>query len=136
MTARLGLVALGILAALGLAEGVLRVAAALDPRVRLLATGRATRPAVTYATLEEFIAAQAAHITPHQPWYNHWSNAFGFHDEEFVEPKPAGRLRILAVGDSFTFAPGPVSPGGGDPHGDGAARGLRRAGPGSSSTWA
>ena len=111
MTARRGLIALGILAALGLAEGGLRVVAALDPRVRFLATGRATRPAVTYATLEEFIAAQAAHITPHQPWYNHWSNAFGFHDEEFVEPKPAGRLRVLVVGDSFTFGPVPYPQG-------------------------
>jgi hypothetical protein len=111
VTVRLGLVALGILAALGLAEGVLRVAAVLDPRVRFLATGRATRPAVTFATLEEFIAAQSAHITPHQPWYNHWSNAFGFHDEEFVEPKPAGRLRVLVVGDSFTFAPVPYPQG-------------------------
>jgi hypothetical protein len=111
VTARLGLIALGLLAALGLAEGVLRVAAALDPQVRVLATGRATRPAVTYATLEEFIAGHAAHITPHQPWYGHWSNAFGFHDEEFVEPKPAGRLRVLAVGDSFTFAPVPYPQG-------------------------
>ena len=68
----------------------MRVAAAFDPRVRVLATGRATRPAVTYATLEQFVAAQAAHITPHRRWYNRWSNAFGFHDEEFVEPKPAG----------------------------------------------
>ena len=109
--ARLGLVALGILAALGLAEGMLRVAAALDPRVRLLATGRAARPAVAYATLEDFIAAQAAHITPHRPWFNYWSNAFGFHDEEFVEPKPAGRFRVLVVGDSFTFAPVPYPQG-------------------------
>ena len=88
MMARLGLVALGILVALALAEGIVRVAATFDPRVRVLATGRATRPAVTYATLEQFIAAQAAHITPHRRWYNYWSNAFGFHDEEFVEPKP------------------------------------------------
>jgi hypothetical protein len=107
VTGRLGLLALGIVAALGLAEGILRVAAALDPRVRFLATGRASRPAVTYTTLEEFIGAQAAHITPRRAWYNYWSNAFGFHDEEFVEPKPAGRLRVLAVGDSYTF--GPVS---------------------------
>ena len=111
VTARLGLVALGILAALGLAEGMLRVAAALDPQVRFLATGGAARAAVAYATLEEFIAAQAAYITPHRPWYNHWSNAFGFHDEEFVEPKPAGRLRVLVVGDSFTFAPVPYPQG-------------------------
>jgi hypothetical protein len=108
---RVGLVALGILVALGLAEGVVRIAAALDSRVRFLATGRAGRPEVRYATLDAFIAAQAAHITPHQPWYNHWSNAFGFHDEEFVEPKPPGRLRILAIGDSFTFAPVPYPQG-------------------------
>ena len=111
MTARLGLVALGILVALGLAEAVLRVASALDPRVRVLATGGAPRLAVTYATLEEFIAAQAAHITPHKPWYNYRSNAFGFHDQEFAEPKPAGRFRVLAVGDSFTFAPVPYPQG-------------------------
>jgi hypothetical protein len=108
---RLGLVAFGVLVALALAEGMLRVAATLDPRVRLLATGRAARPAVTYARLEDFLAAQAAYITPHGAWYNHWSNAFGFHDEEFVEPKPPGRFRILAVGDSFTFSPVPYPQG-------------------------
>jgi hypothetical protein len=111
MKARLGLVALGILVALALAEGLLRVAAALDPRVRVLATGRATRRAVTYRTLEQFVAAQAAHITPHRRWYNYWSNAFGFHDEEFVEPKPAGRRRVLVIGDSFTFGPVPYPQG-------------------------
>jgi hypothetical protein len=109
--ARLGLLALGVLAALAVAEGILRVAAALDPRVRFLATGRVARPAVTHTTLESFLAAQAAFITPHRAWYNHFSNAFGFHDEEFVEPKPPGRLRILAVGDSFTFAPVPYPQG-------------------------
>ena len=111
MKARLGLVALGILVALALAEGIVRVAATFDPRVRVLATGRATRPAVTYATLEQFVAAQAAHITPHRRWYNYWSNAFGFHDEEFVEPKPAERRRVLVVGDSFTFGPVPYPQG-------------------------
>jgi hypothetical protein len=111
VTARLGLVVLGILAALGLAEGILRVAAALDGRVRFMATGRAGRPTARYATLEEFLGAEAAHITPHKAWYNHWSNAFGFHDEEFVEPKPAGRFRVLVVGDSFTFAPVPYPQG-------------------------
>jgi hypothetical protein len=111
MMARVGLVVLGILGALALAEGIVRVAAVFDPRVRVLATGRATRPTVTYATLEQFVAAQAAHITPHRRWYNHWSNAFGFHDEEFVEPKPAGRRRVLVVGDSFTFGPVPYPQG-------------------------
>jgi acetyltransferase AlgX (SGNH hydrolase-like protein) len=109
--ARLGLVVLGILAALTLAESVLRVAAAVDPRVRVLATGRARRPTGAYTTLEQFIAGQAAHITPHRRWYDHWSNAFGFHDEEFVEPKPAGRGRVLVVGDSFAFGPVPYPQG-------------------------
>ena len=89
----------------------MRIAAALDSRVRFLATGRATRPEIRFATLEAFLAAQSAHITPHKPWYNHWSNAFGFHDEEFVEPKPIGRLRVVAIGDSFTFAPVPYPQG-------------------------
>jgi hypothetical protein len=111
MTARLALVALGLVAALGLAEGMVRLAARLDPGVRLLATGRASRPAVAHRTLEAFLAAQATHVTPHGQWYNHWSNAFGFHDEEFVEPKPPGRFRILAIGDSFTFAPVPYPQG-------------------------
>jgi hypothetical protein len=79
--------------------------------VRFLATGRASRPVVTYPTLESFLAAQAEYITPHKAWYNHFSNAFGFHDEEFIEPKPQGRLRVLAVGDSFTFAPVPYPQG-------------------------
>jgi hypothetical protein len=111
MMSRVALVALGLLLALGLAETVLRVTVALDPRVRFLATARATRPVVAYDTLEGFLGAQAAFITPHRVWYNHYSNAFGFHDEEFVEPKPPGRLRILAVGDSFTFAPVPYPQG-------------------------
>ena len=111
MGARVGLAALGVLVALGLAEGVLRVAAILDPQVRFLATGRASRPTVTHSTLEGFLATQAAFITPHRVWFNHFSNAFGFHDEEFVEPKPPGRFRILAVGDSFTFAPVPYPQG-------------------------
>jgi SGNH hydrolase-like domain, acetyltransferase AlgX len=109
--ARVGLAALGLLVGLGLAEGVLRVAAVLDSEVRFLATGRASRPVATYPTLETFLAAQTAYITPHGVWYNHFSNAFGFHDEEFVEPKPRGRLRVLAVGDSFTFAPVPYPQG-------------------------
>jgi lysophospholipase L1-like esterase len=33
-------------------------------------------------------------------------NALGFRDEEFPLAKPAGELRVLAIGDSFTFAQG------------------------------
>jgi lysophospholipase L1-like esterase len=31
------------------------------------------------------------------------TNAFGFRDHEWTVPKPAGRTRVMVVGDSFTF---------------------------------
>ena len=109
--ARLGLAALGVLVALGLAEG--RAARGRRPRPpgpvprhrACVPPGRDPR----YA--RGFPRHPGGLITPHRVWHNHFSNAFGFHDEEFVEPKPPGRLRILAVGDSFTFAPVPYPQG-------------------------
>jgi hypothetical protein len=45
----------------------------------------------------------ALELPPPRSSRNHWTNALGFNDGEFVVPKPAGRFRIMAVEDSFTY---------------------------------
>ena len=94
---------LGLAMALALGEGLARLAAWWDPTVQALAAPSSSRPPRAYPTLEAYLAAQSIHAVPHRNWLNYWSNALGLNDEEFVVPKPAGRFRIMAVGDSFTF---------------------------------
>ncbi|MEZ5977106.1 MAG: SGNH/GDSL hydrolase family protein [Planctomycetota bacterium] len=49
---------------------------------------------------------------PPMPWHDEKgciavrSNSLGFRDEEFSATKPAGQVRLLCVGDSFTFGNG------------------------------
>ena len=101
----------GLLLALAAGEVAIRLAGALSPRVRYLATTAAGQPEGRYRSLQDYLAARPEHVVPHRPWFNYWTNALGFHDEEFVVPKPAGRFRVMAVGDSFTYGlvPYPVS---------------------------
>jgi hypothetical protein len=40
-------------------------------------------------------------FAPHAPLYDGRVNAHGFHDSEWAVPKPKGRLRVAALGDSF-----------------------------------
>jgi hypothetical protein len=96
-------VCLGLLLALAAGELSLRLIALVSPDVRYFSTARADRPGGRPANLEAYLAGRPEQIIPYRQWFNHWTNALGFNDEEFVVPKPAGRFRIMAVGDSFTY---------------------------------
>jgi hypothetical protein len=96
-------VALGIFLVAAPAELALRLIAVFSPETRYLATGRGGEPRRRFASLQDYLATRAAHVVPHRGWFNYWTNALGFNDEEFTVPKPAGRFRVMAVGDSFTY---------------------------------
>jgi hypothetical protein len=95
-------VPLGLLLVAGPAELALRLIAAFHPGTRYLSTGGGDsgRP---FTTLQAYLASRPEQVVPHRQWFNYWTNALGFNDEEFTVPKPTGRFRIMAVGDSFTF---------------------------------
>jgi hypothetical protein len=93
----------GLLAALAAGEALTRLAAWVSPQVQYLATAGSERPTRSFDTLEAYLATQAAQVVPHRDWLNYWTNALGFNDEEFTVPKPVGRFRIMALGDSFTY---------------------------------
>jgi hypothetical protein len=99
----LGVLALGVLAALAVGEGLVRLTARWSPAVRDLAVPRAERRPQTFASLEAFLASKPTQVVPHRNWFNYWNNALGLNDVEFTVPKPPGRFRIMALGDSFTF---------------------------------
>jgi len=99
----LAALALGIVGALAVGEGMARVAAWWSPAIRELAVPAREREPRAFATLEAYLASKPTQVVPHRNWFNYWNNALGLNDVEFVTAKPPGRFRILAIGDSFTF---------------------------------
>lgn len=94
----------GMMAALFLiGEITVRVLSLALPGVAYLATAGKVKKPKTYTSIEEFSESHP-HLIPYRNWYNYYTNAFGFNDQEFIEPKPSGRFRILALGDSFCFS--------------------------------
>src|SRR5262245_23695874 len=84
-------------------EVAVRVAARFLPAVQYLANAGHSGPPAIYRSLEEFLAANSALVVPHRAWFGYWNNALGFNDTEFEARKPPGRLRIMALGDSFAY---------------------------------
>jgi lysophospholipase L1-like esterase len=99
----LALVGSGLAAALLLAEGMVRLAARWSPSVGDLADARPAAPSRPFDSLAAFLATRPTQVIPHRSWLNYWNNALGLNDEEFVVPKPPGRVRVMALGDSFTY---------------------------------
>src|SRR5215813_12834903 len=96
------LLGFGLLLAALSGEFAVRLAAVFSFEVRHLATaGRRKGPRV-FKSLDEYLASPSTNIIPHRSYLNYWANALGMYDEEFVIPKPPGRFRIMALGDSFT----------------------------------
>ena len=93
----------GLVVALATGELAVRLIAAFSLDVRHLSTPRTGVSPQRFRSLEEYLASKPEHVVPHRRWFNYWTNALGFNDEEFVVPKPAGRFRIMAVGDSATY---------------------------------
>ena len=95
-------VLVGLAASLVLAELSLRLVARFHAPVRYLVTvGDAAKQPV-FENLRAYLASHPE-LVPHSDFLNHWTNAFGLNDLEFVSPKPPGRFRLLALGDSFTY---------------------------------
>lgn len=94
---------LGLVLALAAGELALRVVALFSTKVRYLSTAQGAPAPEQPATLAAYLASRPEPPVPHGEWFNHWTNALGFSDEEFVVPKPPGRFRVMAVGDSYTF---------------------------------
>jgi SGNH hydrolase-like domain, acetyltransferase AlgX len=95
--------AFGLALAAGSAELLVRIAASMSFDVRYLATAGVAYTAGPYKSLEDYLANFGPTLAPHRVVSNYYTNALGFADREFSVDKPTGTLRIMGLGDSFTF---------------------------------
>jgi hypothetical protein len=92
----------GLVTSVVLAELGLRAVAHFHAPTRYLVTVGDGVERPVFETLEAYLASHPE-LVPHRDFLNYWSNAFGLNDLEFDVPKPQGRFRIMALGDSFTY---------------------------------
>lgn len=85
------------------AELVTRIGTLFSPTVEYLASAGTGSVPQVFKDLNHFINNYSVHLIPHRDWNNYWTNALGFNDKEFDFPKPKGRFRIIALGDSFCY---------------------------------
>ena len=100
------LIVLSLGAALLTGEAVVRIAANFLPDVRYLSSVRVKSRPRRSPSLAAFLSAQTT-LIPHRNWRNYAANAQGFNDAEFESPKPPGRYRVVALGDSYCFSMAP-----------------------------
>jgi hypothetical protein len=97
------LLSFGLALAAGSAELLVRIAAAMSSDVKYLATAGVAHTPGPFKSLEDYLSVAAPTLAPHRVLSNYYTNSLGFADEEFSIDKPAGTLRIMGIGDSFTF---------------------------------
>jgi len=73
----LAALALGIVGALAIGEGMARVAAWWSPAIRELAVPAREREPRAFASLEAYLASKPTQVVPHRNWFNYWNNALG-----------------------------------------------------------
>ena len=101
LTTRLGLLALGLAAALLLAEGVLRVTG-LAPEVAYVEKWRMRLSGNPKIGFEPIPNLDSTDASIQFFGYRGLSNSLGFRDREHPVEKPPGRKRIVVLGDSLT----------------------------------
>ncbi|MDH5510465.1 MAG: hypothetical protein OEZ32_08925 [Nitrospinota bacterium] len=94
----------GLTLALGFAtaEIAVRIATGSLPGVRYMVFVGEENRDVIFPDLETYLASKPD-IKPFMPLLNYYDNSLGMRDTEFETPKPDGRYRIMALGDSFTY---------------------------------